>query len=205
MSQLWIQTVAAEPWYGMDTAKRRPDLVKRIAEGHQVPEHRARNVLNKIGRHLYAEREYMHPVEYGEFTSAPKQMDPDYSLLPDEATEEGPWYHRPVEHADIGFRTPVHAIQGFLYTRGLAHAALWPGRRQDLRAYGDPKVGHPDIEPTAYEEEHYGAPTDASRLVRKHNGLWVVDGHHRIAVDRMLGKSTTPARVADISEFGHHG
>jgi hypothetical protein len=113
------------------------------------------------------------------------------------------WKGRPVQQVSLS--QPLHATQNFIRPHSIAHNLFHPGKKEPDTE--DQAVGDPDHDPdwSRDEEEWHeeGGETPEQRelhknvfFMKRHNGrMEVVDGHHRVATDMLLGKKTTPGIV----------
>ena len=174
--------------------------VAQVAQAHSVPEKTARNALKHVHNHI----ESMHssPEDFGFASSANQQM--HYSLpmrrkLMDPKTWEG---HQTEQ---VSLQQPLHASQNFIRPNRVAHNLFHPGHEV---AEEDQAVGDPDYKPEWDQERREESREDLesspeeralheqARFMRRRSGrLEVVDGHHRVAADMLLGKSHTPGVV----------
>lgn len=179
---------------------RRNRYIKHISDAHGVDEKAATGALKHVFHSI--DSVFAGPEDYGFASSANQNhhypLDTAHKLM-DPKTWEG--HHE--EHVDL--RQPIHATQNFIKPDAVAHNLFHPGKR--TASDGD-AVGDPDYDPHwdsdfhhEEDEESDSTPEEralhgTARFMRRHNGrMEVVDGHHRVAADMLLGKTHTRGKV----------
>lgn len=189
-------------------AARRKRYISQIVDRHNVPRENAEHALRHVYGHLSQDHFMGQPVDYGfasqsrEYLNYPAHT---FAKLQDPAT----WKGRPVVPVATH---ELHATQDFLRHGGVAHNLFWPGHRQpvDEDAEGDPDY-EPESEQERGEDDEYKDPEQrelhrtAKVLVHRNGSRSVLDGHHRVAADILLGKNTTPAQEIHERELDTSG
>lgn len=175
---------------------------RQVAKAHGVPHEHAERAL----KHVLEDVPHGHSVSPG-FYGFDSQDDqrthysqPQIQKLMDPKT----WKGKPVEDIPIH---EIHATQNFLRPKSVAHNLFHPGQKQpeEDEAIGDPDY-HPDQnrDPEAHwhdwpeQDELHSVP----RFVKNQYGeIEVADGHHRVAADKLLGKSHSRGVIIHHSEL----
>lgn len=212
MSLLWIQAAWSEEkpgtpaWdehgHGGETeAERHVRYAHQVAERHGVTASVAHRAIETVTR-AFRDESQVPATKFG-FTSAPgsRSVDPD---LPDAAWDRDSWHRIGVQ--DVPLHVPIHATQWDVNRTGMEHNLFHPGK---LPPSDVERMGHPDVDPRKWNDadnreyytnpDNHDGPSDVARMIRQTDGSHVVvDGHHRVAVDLLLGKPKTRARVLDV-------
>lgn len=221
MSLLWV---TAMPWWNgeepheYEEGLRDPEepLLSRgqrykaqVMHNHGVDGPTAQHAIQHVVRHLMDDAIYKDPTEYG-FASSGRSMDhwdPDVAhRLMDPHT----WKGRKPQQVDL--TEPIHASQEFIRPPSVAHNLFHPGKRQP--SFDDEAVGDPDYDPDEHRYEDDGDYEDPDHqreqnaihsqvyFMRRNNGrMEVVDGHHRVATNLLLGKESMPGVVIHENEI----
>lgn len=174
---------------------RRNRFIKHISDAHGVDEKAATGALKHvITRGLGG---FDDPTSYG-FASSANQMTHYSHSTRQKLMDPKTWAGKQEE--DIPLHQEIHASQNFIRPDSVAHNLFHPGKREPQ----DEAVGDPDYDPSWDENLHHDEDEASSetpeqralhgtaRFMRRTNGsLEVVDGHHRVAADMLLGKSHT--------------
>jgi hypothetical protein len=185
---------------------RRNRYVSQIVDRHNVTRKAAFGAMMHVAGHLEDNYATGHPTDYG-FASAPAFSRDHYGhemtrRLQDPET----WRNRPVEQVPTD---EIHASQHFIRPQSVAHNLFWPGHRQPL---SDDETGDPDIEPEAEphdieDDDEYSSADERelhrnAKFLTRHDGrIELVDGHHRVGADMILGKKTTPGQMIHEREL----
>lgn len=213
MSLLWTRAMA---WHDDDRStdpeeveadrdtrpyhQRRPELVKHIALVHDVPEHAAGKALGVVERHLSSPGAiFANPRDYGFNGHVDSEhLDNDHPGLMTNLRNHRAWRGMEPE------KVPAHKIvatQSWVRPSGIAHNLFHKGEKQPIY---DTVEGDPDYDPNwdsdAHGEDEHWREKDApgSTMLGKHarffhdtakDRYYLLDGHHRIGTDMLLGKS----------------
>lgn len=217
MSLLWTQ---AMPWWNnerefehegddeyplrdpSETLRERGQRYKtQVMSNHGVDGPTAQRAIQHVVKHLDEGHVWKDPTEYG-FASSNRgdshwPMDVQQRLM-----DPHTWKGRQPQEVDL--TEPIHASQDFLRPSSVAHNLFHPGKRQP--EYEDDAVGDPDYDPDDTREDE--DPSDDHSLhsqvyfMRRNNGrMDVVDGHHRVATNLLLGKKSMPGIVIHENEI----
>jgi hypothetical protein len=193
---------------------RRNRYVSQIVDRHNVPRKAAFEAMQHVAGHLDSDYATIHPSDYG-FASAPRRNRDHYSPeMTKRLQDPETWRHRPVEQVPTD---EIHATQDFIRPSSVAHNLFWPGHRQPV---SDDETGDPDVEPEPEEHditddyEYHSSdrsPQESAdqrelhrhaKFVERHDGrIELADGHHRVAADMLLGKTTTPGHLIHEREL----
>jgi GNAT superfamily N-acetyltransferase len=204
------ETGEPRPWHkrwegesDRETSDRRERYVHQVAERHGVGAEVARHAITRVAQDVRTGEPFTGVRGYG-YTRSPGDMNDSFyterriKALNDPET----WRGRKVQHVSTD---EVHASQPWLNPPKLAHNLFHPGK--DLPAM-EGETGHPDIDPdeswedAGEERRHQDSLGATTRFVRRSDGrLQVGDGHHRAAIDMLLGKETTPGLVINEHEL----
>jgi hypothetical protein len=176
---------------------RRNRYIKHISDAHGVDDKAATNAL----KHVFNQGlggGFGDPKDYG-FASSANQMTHYPHSMRKKLMDPKTWAGKQAE--DIPLHQEIHASQNFIRPDSVAHNLFHPGKRQ---ASEDRAVGDPDYDPSWDEDAHHEEDGESestpeeralhgtARFMRRNNGsLEVVDGHHRVASDMLLGKPHT--------------
>ncbi|MFE0490215.1 hypothetical protein [Streptomyces griseoaurantiacus] len=170
---------------------------KHIAAAHGVDEAAAGGALNHVLERMG--KGMGRPEDYGFSSSAHsnrsyRQHTREKLWTPDR------WNDRP--EAEVSLHQPLHATQHYIRPEGVAHNLFHPGSRPAEWNEGDPDYAPHRDEDLWHENDEDSGVTDdhlrmfgRTRFLQRRNRLEVVDGHHRVAADMLLGKRTTPGVV----------
>jgi len=185
--------------FGHETREQRRDrYVQKVQDIHGVGRDTALNALKAVSAHL-------DPVGAG-FASQPRHSENVDPTLPKHLLDQEIWARAPI--ADVDLRHPVHATQGWLKRDQMFHNLFHPGKKPP---YDDNLTGHPDVDPDHYRDEDDDAYWDSDHgdhpaFIRQTDGSHILlDGHHRVATDMLMGRPTTRGRVLDIRHLGKEG
>lgn len=214
MSLLWV---TAMPWWNgeeeheyeeglrdpEEPLKSRGQRYKaRVMHNHEVDGPTAQHAIQHVVRHLMDDAIYKDPTEYG-FASSSRALDHWPVDVQQRLMDAHTWKGRQPQEVDL--TEPIHASQEFIRPDSVAHNLFHPGKRQP--DYDDEAVGDPDYDPDDYRDEPEGEPQDHSvhsqvYFMRRNNGrMDVVDGHHRVATNLLLGKKSMPGIVIHENEI----
>lgn len=187
--------------FGHETREQRRDrYVQKVQDVHGVDHNTALNVLKAVSKNL-------DPVGAGFATQPQHSYDKVHQQLPKGYIDHDTWDRAPI--LDVDLRHPVHATQNWLKRDQMFHNLFHPGKKPP----DEPDLmGHPDVDPDdhrdseeddAYWDSRHG---DQPAFIRQTDGSHVlIDGHHRVATDMLLGRPTSRGRVVDIRHFGKEG
>lgn len=218
MSLLWTR---AMPWYDerlepheyeydvrdVDEPNRQRGqrFKQRVMDHHGVDDATAQRAIEHVVKGQDNGVIWADPSEYG-FASARRAFDNYPSHLISKLMDPDTWKGREPQEVDL--TEPIHASQDFIRHKSVAHNLFHPGKKQP--AYQDDAVGDPDYDPDQDQEEDDGYGEESSEgvdhgqvyFMRRHNGrMEVVDGHHRVATNLLLGKRSMPGMVIHEHEI----
>lgn len=183
--------------------------VSQIVDRHNVTRGAAEKALKHVLQHHDHSTIFKSPEDYG-FASSANQMSHYSGDMIEKLMDPATWQGRKVQQ--VALHQPLHATQNFIRPKSIAHNLFHPGKKQP--EYEEGAVGDPDVDPNdmqSDEDEWYeeGGETPEQRelhknvfFMKRHNGrMEVVDGHHRVAADMLLGKSHTPGIVIHEREL----
>ncbi|MFF7198176.1 hypothetical protein ACFZAM_31270 [Streptomyces sp. NPDC008079] len=191
-------------------AQRRSRYISHVADAHHVDEKAATGALRHIVGHISSGSLFTSPTDHG-FASDSDQAH-HYSLsMSRKLMDPKTWEGRKPENIDL--RQPLHATQNFIRPDSVAHNLFHPGSHEPTERSA---VGDPDYKPSwdddSREESESGSEStpeekalhNTARFMRRHNGrLEVVDGHHRVAADMLLGKTHTRGVMIHERDLGN--
>lgn len=190
---------------GKDRGQR---YVSQIVDRHGVSRGQAEKAIKHVIGHHEDNSVFRSPTEYG-FASESDQETHYSPEQQDTLMDPGTWKGRPVQQ--VALHQPLHATQNFIRPKSVAHNLFHPGKKEpeaEEAATGDPDHD-PDWSRDEEEDHVEGGETPEQRelhknvfFMKRNNGrLEVVDGHHRVAADMLLGKSHTPGIVIHEREL----
>lgn len=192
-----------------ETHRQRWDRhVSRIVDRHNVPRENAEEALRAVVPHLRSGAVFVQPGEYG-FASSNKQEEKWSSAQYKHLQNPETWRHKPVEQVPTD--DYIRATQDFVRPSSVAHNLFHPGHYEPGE---DEPIGDPDYSPDwdQPEEDRYrGTDEDSvlngtAKFLRHRDGSHsLLDGHHRVSADLLLGKSHTPGQVMDERELERAG
>lgn len=175
---------------------------QRVMENHGVGASVAQGAIQHVVKHLEDDSASKDPTEYG-FASSSRAHDhwgPEMGMrLMDPHT----WKGRVPQQVDL--TEPIHASQDFVRPSSVAHNLFHPGKKQPEAE--DEAVGDPDYDPDDTREEDesdHGGEDHHSQVyfMRRNSGrMEVVDGHHRVATNLLLGKKKMQGVVIHENEI----
>ena len=183
--------------------------VSQVVDRHNVSRGAAEKAIKHVLQHHDHSTVFKSPTEYG-FASVSNQ-DSHYSYeMTNKLLDPETWRGRKVQQ--VALHQPIHATQNFIRPSSVAHNLFHPGKKQpDCTEHA---IGDPDYDPSwdqSDEDEWHeeGGETPEQRelhknvfFMKRNNGrMEVVDGHHRVATDMLLGKSHTPGIVIHEREL----
>jgi hypothetical protein len=187
-----------------ETGKARGQrYVSQVVDRHNVSRSAAEKAVKHVMRHhADDDHRFRSPREYG-FASEGDQMRHYDTETTAKLMDPKTWEGRPVQQVSLS--QPLHATQNFIRPKSVAHNLFHPGKKQpdtDTEAVGDPDHD-PDWSRDDEEWHEEGGETPEQRelhknvfFMKRNNGkMEVVDGHHRVATDMLLGKKSTPGIV----------
>lgn len=225
MSLLWTEAShhkVSMPWWNKDEPGEYEEHLRdpeeslrdrgqrykqQVMDGHGVGASTAQRAIQHVVKHLDTDAAHTDPVKYGFASSGwgPRVL-PDHIMytVADPATWKG------VKEQDVDLTEPIHATQDFVRHHSIAHNLFHPGKKQP--DYEDEAVGDPDYDPDRYrdDDESHGSVlppeerADHSKVyfLRRNNGkMHVVDGHHRVATNLLLGKKSMRGMVIHEHEI----
>jgi hypothetical protein len=190
-----------------ETGKERGQrYVSHVVDRHNVSRTQAQTALRHVMRHHDSDAISQSPMDYG-FASAGNQMGHYSPAMTRKLMDPKTWEGRPVQQVPLD--QPLHASQNFIRPKSIAHNLFHPGKRQP--DYQDEAVGDPDHDPDWDRDEEESSEGESPQerelhknvffMKRKSGRMEVVDGHHRVATDMLLGKSHTPGIVIHEHEL----
>jgi hypothetical protein len=187
--------------------------VSQVVDRHNVDRGAAEKAIKHVLQHHQEGNDVgASPEEYGFATSAAQ-----WKHYPMEMTQKlmdpKTWRGKKVEQVPLD--QPIHATQNFIHPRAVAHNLFHPGKRT---AEEGEAIGDPDYDPNWDSEQREESDRESDRefglspeerelrknvffMKRKSGRMEVVDGHHRVATDMLLGKSHTPGIVIHEKEI----
>lgn len=182
--------------------------VSQVVDRHNVTRGAAEKAIKHVIGHHADDSVFRSPAEYG-FASVGNQANHYSPQMQAKLMDPATWRGRKVEQ--VSLNQPIHATQDFIRPGSIAHNLFHPGKRESEQ---DEAVGDPDYDPdwdadSRAEMDDMSESTPEERelhkntyFMRRNNGkLEVVDGHHRVATDMLLGKSHTPGIVIHEREI----
>lgn len=187
-----------------ETMKQRGQRYKQqVVENHGVHPDIAQKAIQHVVKHLQSDTVYADPTEYG-FASSRAVHLAFPAHVEHRLIDPNTWKDKKPEEVDL--TEPIHASQEFIRPQSVSHNLFHPGQRQP--AHEDRAVGDPDYNPADYsdgeEEPEDSSGHDYSRayFLRRTNGeMHVVDGHHRVGTNLLLGKKSMTGVVLNESEI----
>lgn len=171
------------------------DYRKRIAAAHGVDEASAGSALNHVIGAM--ESRSNDPTHYG-FASS---IHSNRRFRPQTRAKlwtPSTWHG--AEDTQVSLHQPIHATQNYIRPSGIAHNLFHPGSRPAEMNEGDPdydpqqdhEMWHVSDDSAHFSDEDIAMHAKSRFLQRRNGKLEVIDGHHRVAGDMLLGKSHTP-------------
>lgn len=189
-----------------ETLKQRGQRYKQqVVEKHGVHPDVAQKAIQHVVGHLQGDSPWRDPTEYG-FASSRRV---DTAFPPHvEARLIDPHTWKDKKPQEVDLTEPIHASQEFVRPSSVAHNLFHPGQKQPQHT--DEAVGDPDYDPRDDDyDDGEGEPEDSgghdhsrAYFLRRTNGeMHVVDGHHRVGTNLLLGKKSMTGVVLNESEI----
>lgn len=226
MSLLWV---TAMPWWNGEAEEHEEDLrpegetlkqrgqryKQMVVDNHGVRPEVAQKAVKRVIKHLDGDSIWRDPTEYG--FARPRATIPAQLLDTPEGAQKiyrsEIWNAKKVESVPLD-QEPIHATQTHVKHTSVAHNLFHPGKKQPSE---EVHQGDPDYNP-AHDVDDDGdwgltperkqrvmqelEATKHPRFLKTNDGsLHLIDGHHRVATDMLLGKRQTYGRVVHQSEL----
>jgi hypothetical protein len=196
---------------GESMPDRRKRCVSMIVDRHNVSRTAAAKALRNTFEAVSSDSAY-HNIDHfdpeGHLDTIHHGHDDYYSHHESRVLHDpGTWEGRKVEQVPID--GGLHATQDWVRPSSMAHNLFHPGKKESNI---DDEIGDPDFDPdnTSESEDDYEgeespehrALGNVPKFVRRHDGSHeIVDGHHRVMTDVLLGKKHTPGHVLDEGDL----
>lgn len=175
---------------------------QHVMDNHGVDGPTAQKAIQHVVRHLDEDHIWKDPTEYG-FASSSRAHDHWPMDVQMRLMDPHTWKGRKPQEVDL--TEPIHASQDFVRPSSVAHNLFHPGKRQP--DYDEDAVGDPDYDPDLAREddvpesEDHGLHSQVYFMRRNNGRMDVVDGHHRVATNLLLGKKKMQGVVIHENEI----